>query len=148
MNAVTCIMKRRDGFRTRLPLDAAALGDLRSRLRTYLRRHDVPEKTAADIVLCVDEAVSNAILYSQARHVELTVRATADEVFAQVRDEGRGFSRRRSGCPELWNTRGRGLYLIQALMDDMRVDCSRGAAVSMWKRLKGSDAVHTGSRTG
>jgi anti-sigma regulatory factor (Ser/Thr protein kinase) len=133
------IARRRVSFRRRLPLDASVLCDVRARLRDYLCQHDVPERAAADVVLCVDEAITNAIRYSRGRGVDVTVRAGSRSVRARVRDKGTGFLHTGLRArPSPWTTGGRGLYIMQSLMDDVSVYCSRGAAVSMWKRLDGN----------
>jgi anti-sigma regulatory factor (Ser/Thr protein kinase) len=128
-------------FHAVLPLDGAALGDVRARLRTYLEARGVAGREAADVVLSVEEVAINAIRHSHGQKVDVLVRVDAHVVYAQVRDDGVGFRRLRRVCPDPWRAGGRGLFLVRSLMDDVTVDCSGGALIMMRKRLDGGAPV-------
>lgn len=110
------------------------LATVRARLRQWFPAARVDPDTAADLLLAVGEAASNAAEHAPigARHrVMLTVTAsiTAAGVRLVVSDDG---------CwrepPESPGTRGHGLRLIAALVDTMRLTPSRqGSTVDMTK---------------
>lgn len=88
---------------------------------------------ALNLPVALTEALSNAILRGNgedaAKEVRVRVRLTADSVVVEVEDEGSGFD--LEACTEdptsadnLEREDGRGLFLMQALMD--RVERYRG----------------------
>ncbi len=132
----TLCAPRHGAFRGELGLDAAALGGVRSGLREYLAARRVPGRAISDVVLCVQEAVTNALRFGHGGRVEVAVWVEADEVCARVRDHGQGFSMHGSPCrPDAWRTEGRGLFLICALMDQVMVEGADGAVVCMRRKL-------------
>ncbi|WP_444545531.1 sensor histidine kinase [Streptomyces roseolilacinus] len=64
---------------------------------------DVPAQVADHVMAALTEALSNAARHAHATRVEVTARATADEVVLTVADNGRGIPRggRRSGLGNL-----------------------------------------------
>jgi len=97
------------------------------------------------IGMSVREAVINAYEYGngqdRARHIYLVFELLAAELVIHVRDQGPGF--RLEDVPDplaeenLLKTSGRGLFLIRAFMDQLRVIFAPagGAEVIMTKRL-------------
>ena len=97
------------------------------------------------IGMSVREAVINAYEYGnvhdRTRHIYLVYELLAAELVIHVRDQGRGF--RLEDVPDplaeenLLKTSGRGLFLIRAFMDQLRVVFAPagGAEVIMSKRL-------------
>jgi PAS domain-containing protein/anti-sigma regulatory factor (Ser/Thr protein kinase) len=101
--------------------DPAELRPLRSALMRWLRVGGVPDKVADDVVLAVHEAAANAVEHAYAdappNGVSISVsRAFDGAVVSEVRDRGRWSD--RASAP----TRGRGLPLMSALMDDVTID--------------------------
>jgi anti-sigma regulatory factor (Ser/Thr protein kinase) len=101
--------------------DPAALRPLRSTLTRWLRVGGVPDGVAEDVVLAVHEAAANAVehAYSEAPIDGVSVsvmRAPDGAIVSEIRD--RGHWRASPSEP----TRGRGLPLMSALMDDVAVD--------------------------
>ena len=132
----------KDAFRWELRSDLAALAELRARLRDFLARQAVSSAAAADVILSLQEAAKNAMRASGGRPVRVTVWIRRDTVNVCVRDHGAGFSLsapRR--CPRVWQTGGRGLYVMRTLMDSVEIDCSDGAMVLMRRRLSSTAAA-------
>jgi anti-sigma regulatory factor (Ser/Thr protein kinase) len=129
-------------FRWELQGSFVLLAELRLRLRADLARHAVPADAAADIVLAVQEASKNALRVSGGQTVSIAVWVSGEVICVSVKDQGRGFVDDASpSCPSVWRTRGRGLYLMRALMDSVEIDCSAGTSVSMQKRLARSQSA-------
>jgi anti-sigma regulatory factor (Ser/Thr protein kinase) len=118
-----------------IPPSPAHLADLRRAPRASLR--NVPSEVAEEVVLAVDEAAANAILYgSGARQpVEVAVEATADWVEATILDHGPALlppPRSAGGDPEALGTHGRGLRLLRRLVDEVRLErVKRGTRVTL-----------------
>ena len=124
-----------DTFRWEQQGDPELLADLRLQLRRYLTPTVVPADVAADMILSLHEAAKNALRAAGGRPVEVLVWADGNLLRARVRDHGAGF--RVAGgrrCPRVWQTHGRGLYLMRSLMDSVDIDCSDGVTISMSKR--------------
>ena len=125
----------------RLEVDpvSSALAAARDSVRAFLRYVEVPENTVFDVVLSFEEACKNAIRFSGSdRAIEVTVALHAGEVRLVIRDHGVGFEPRRidvSRTPDPFDTQGRGLFLMSCLMDDVQIDCDRGAIVSARKTV-------------
>jgi anti-sigma regulatory factor (Ser/Thr protein kinase) len=127
---------RPDGVRWALDGDLASLGVLRLQLRSYLTSQAVAVTVAGDVVLAVQEAAKNAVRASSGRTVSVAVWIERDAIWVCVRDAGKGFAYRGSRrCPSPWSTHGRGLCLMNALMDEVTVKRSRGTRVVMHRRL-------------
>jgi anti-sigma regulatory factor (Ser/Thr protein kinase) len=119
--------------RMRVPADAASLRTVRERLRAWLRDARVDRRTAADVVLAVNEACANAIEHAVAPRepwIVLVAGHQGRSVVVSVGDFG-GWrnERRREG-------RGHGLPLMRALMDNVDVEASpRGTTVRLERRV-------------
>ena len=118
---------------------ASALAAARSRVRTFLRDFDVPEAAVFDVVLTLDEACKNAIRFSGSRRkIDITVALDTDGVCLVVRDHGVGVAPGRidvSTTPDPLDPKGRGLFLMACLMDDVRIVCDQGAIVTARKAV-------------
>src|SRR5690606_8886429 len=93
----------------------------------------------ADIVLCIEEACSNAIRHSGAADdgMRIALRFDGDDLIAEVRDHGRGFdvgSCDPGRMPDPLAPGGRGLYLMGQLTDDLQLRCEGGLEVRLVKR--------------
>ena len=96
------------------------------------------------IGMSVREAVINAYTYGnqqeRERKIFLTFELTPEKLIISVLDQGAGFSLDQVPNPlaeeNLLKTSGRGLFLMQAFMDEFAVKCpsSGGAEVIMAKR--------------
>lgn len=102
-----------------LPAWPRELANLRRALRTWLRRAEVQESVAAEIVVAVNEAAANAVEHAYGlRDARFGVEARREDgaVVVTVRDRGRWRE------PRPGSERGRGLALIRSLMDEVAVD--------------------------
>jgi anti-sigma regulatory factor (Ser/Thr protein kinase) len=122
-------------LRIRLPAIPASLAVIRAHLRSWLPSAAVSPATAADILLAVGEAASNAIEHAVrgvARDVvvEVTARATTTGLALTVQDNGRW---RTGPAP---GQRGHGSRLMRALVDTVTITPSpQGTTVEMRKEL-------------
>jgi anti-sigma regulatory factor (Ser/Thr protein kinase) len=119
--------------RMRVPAEAASLRAVRERLRAWLGDARVDGRTAADVVLAVNEACANAIEHAVAPRepwIDLVAGHRGRSVVVSVGDFGSWRrQRRRDG-------RGHGLPLMRALMDNVDVEASpRGTTVRLERRV-------------
>ena len=93
-----------------------------------------------DVVVCVDEACTNAIRHSGAgEDIEITLQFDSDRLSASVRDHGQGFDTSSFDphrTPDLTAEHGRGLFIIAALMDEVKLDVDGGLEVRMWRHAE------------
>jgi anti-sigma regulatory factor (Ser/Thr protein kinase) len=114
---------------------ARQLSDVRHRLAAWLQAGAIPDATAADIVLAVNEAAANSIEHAYRGHKPGKVRVEGENDGAQVRvrvvDKGSW-----KAAPSDPGVRGRGLLLIRAVSDWLEMDCTpSGTTVSMSFRV-------------
>jgi anti-sigma regulatory factor (Ser/Thr protein kinase) len=124
-------------LRIRVPAIPASLAVIRAHLRTWLPTAAVNPSTAADVLLAVGEAASNAVEHAvegTARNVELevTVRATNTGLALTVKDNGRWHAPQ----PSAPGRRGHGSRLMSALVDHVTITPTpQGTTVEMRKEL-------------
>ena len=121
-----------DTLRGRWPAKATELAGVRHLLRRWLRAHGAAQDETYDITVAVQEACANAVehAYSPSEaHFELEAQRDGPDVVISVRDEGQWRAARGTN-------RGRGLPLMEALMDsvDMRLG-EQGTAVVLRRKL-------------
>jgi anti-sigma regulatory factor (Ser/Thr protein kinase) len=118
-----------------IPPSPAHLAGLRRAARASLR--EVPSEVAEEIVLAVNEAATNSILYGSGagQPVEVAVAVKADWVEATVLDHGLTLppsSRLAQDDTEALNAHGRGLLLLRRLVDEVRLErVRRGTRVTL-----------------
>jgi anti-sigma regulatory factor (Ser/Thr protein kinase) len=119
-------------FTLRVPAEPRVLAPLRHTMRRWLREHDATAQDVNDLLVASGEACSNAIQHAYGPvegSMEITMALTGDEVELTVRDWG-------NWRPTSPSQGGRGLHLMQGLMDDVDVDSrSEGTVVRMRRRL-------------
>lgn len=101
----------------RLPGPRNELAALREELRVWLGRLDVADRHAEDIILACSEAAANAMEHaygSREGPVRLRGNREGDRIVLSVRDSGRW-------RPPRANERGRGLGVIDAMMDSVEI---------------------------
>jgi serine phosphatase RsbU (regulator of sigma subunit)/anti-sigma regulatory factor (Ser/Thr protein kinase) len=121
--------------------DAGAVRTVAKAVRNFLAGQDVPERDLFACELCVAEAGNNAVEYARGPGREQKLAAdvlyTPGQVEMRVTDHTEGFELpERGAVPSPECDRGRGLFLIQSMMDEVRY--LRGAAENiliMRKRL-------------
>jgi PAS domain S-box-containing protein len=122
----------------RLPLDPARLLRARERVRDYLHEHQVKCDAIDDVVLALEEAMTNAVRHSDAQQdLEVDLSLSGNDLVIEVRDHGRGFGVETfdpATVPDLESTGGRGLFLISRLTDEMELRCDGGLQLRALKR--------------
>ena len=105
----------------------------------FLRGFDLPEPAVFDVVLCLEEACKNAIRFSGSeRDIDVTVavsRARSTSSCATTASVSSRAEIDRSVPPDPLDTQGRGLFLLNCLMDDVRIARDRGAIVTARKAV-------------
>ncbi|HWC25112.1 MAG TPA: SpoIIE family protein phosphatase [Solirubrobacteraceae bacterium] len=116
-----------------LPSEPSALGSLRALLRRWLAQAEASDVDIHAIVMACSEACTNAIQHAgAATHEPIAFEALLreGEVEVTVRDGGRW----RDESPP--SDQGRGLELIDALMDDVELEMTpSGTSVRLRRRL-------------
>ena len=121
-----------------LPPNSSCLPDLRRSVAGSFE--DVDRKVMADVLLALDEAVSNAIRHgSQAGEpVQVSVDRHGEWVEMSVRDGGPSprLPRLPDEPPPVLETGGRGLWLILQLVDEVRLQrIGEGTRLVMRRRV-------------
>jgi serine/threonine-protein kinase RsbW len=120
-------------FERRVDGDVDALPGLRADLRAWLAAHAIEGEDRDAIVLACSEVTANAIehgLSGGAGSVRITARAADGAVALAVSDDG---AWREGSTPG----RGRGLAIVEHLMDDLAVERGTGTTVRMRRDLRG-----------
>jgi len=124
----------------RLPPEASHLLRARERLRDYLRLYCDEQRVIDDLVLCVEEAATNAIRHSgTTQDIEITLEVEVERLVASVKDRGRGFEVATfdpDQTPDPLEDHGRGLFIIAALMDALELRVDGGLEVRMTRKAR------------
>ena len=128
-------------LRLSLPAEPESLPGLRRRLGRFLDAAGAGADEAYEITLTVSEAAGNAIEHAyglEDADFEVEVGVEDGYVVAAVRDTGSWRERRDTGT----GRGGRGLRIIEGLMDDMELTTERGGTVvRMRRRLRAGVAA-------
>ena len=114
---------------------------MRQALRAYLSQRALDANLVYDVVLAADEAFINAVSHADAADdpILVTARVSESEASVEIRDHGGGFTFRRSDPPSVPDVRranGRGVFLMESLMDEVSVRSGRrGTIVRMVRHL-------------
>jgi len=124
-----------DHLLTRWPAEAEILSSVRHLLRRWLRRHGAGDEEVYDITVACQEACANAVEHAyapgaEAFEVEAAVIGSTVEI--AVRDRGRW--RRSRGTH-----RGRGMPMMEALMDSVHVQHTADGTTVVLRRTLGGD---------
>ena len=113
-------------------------------LKPFLGEFRNADGSDLDIEIAVREALANAMIHGNRenpqKRVDVVCRCSmGGEIAVTIRDEGHGFDTRALPDPadpaNLLLTHGRGIRLMQALMDEVEF-VENGAVVRMRKRLR------------
>ncbi len=122
----------------RLALEPSRLLRARERIRDYLLAHCADAHLIDQVVLCVEEACTNAIRHSASdEEMVVSLHFEHGDLVASVTDAGHGFDVDGfdpSVQPDLMATGGRGLYLMAQMMDDLELRNEGGIEVRMTRR--------------
>lgn len=133
-----------------IPNVAARIPEVRLFVRSFLMDVESSEEDVFEILVAVEEAATNSLRHGQPEGTgQIGVRCayTPAEFVVQVIDEGGGFKytpRKYRQMPDPLAPGGRGLYLMNRLMDTVDIASSeRGTVVTMSRHLNGVDDVRT-----
>jgi anti-sigma regulatory factor (Ser/Thr protein kinase) len=129
-----------------IPASPAHLAGLRHAARHALR--EVPPQIADELVLALDEAATNAILYGSrgGDPVQVAVWVRDGWVEATVVDHGPAQPPPPPTTDQL-SSRGRGLWLLDCLVDEVRVERAKlGTRVTLRRRIRSPSRPTGGSR--
>ena len=126
-----------------LPSEVAAISPFVDRLMVLFRKCGCVSQGESDVEIALREALANAIIHGNhedpRKHAHIVCRCEPDEVSIAVRDEGQGFDINKVADPtapeNIGSVHGRGIYLMKALMDEVRFEAG-GAVVQMRKSVK------------
>ena len=125
-------------LRFRVPPEPSHLRRARERIRDYLRQYSAERDLIDDLVLCVEEAATNAIRHSGVdADIEIALEFDDGCLVALVKDRGVGFdvtSFRPERVPDPGKDHGRGLFIIAALMDSLDLSVDGGLEVRMKRK--------------
>ena len=128
-----------------LPAQPSALFMARSRIRTYLQLSPLDPQQIDDVVLCVEEACTNALRHSGVEEdISIGLAFEGSDLEVVVKDRGRAFDLSRfrpDVMPDPFATGGRGLFLITQLMDEVDLRVDGGLEVRIRKKAAGDVAA-------
>lgn len=110
-----------------MPSQVDAITPLVSQLMLFISKFRHPDQSELDIEIALREAMVNAVIHGNRENPEKRVHVacrcdTAGQVEIIVRDQGDGFDKKAIADPtspgNVLNTHGRGIYLMEALMDE------------------------------
>jgi len=110
--------------RLNLPREVGSVPAVRRLLRTALAILQVDRQSGADLEIALTEACSNVVKHaSGADQIEIRLNVAEDRCAIDVLDNGAGFDPELTdgGAPGPGSERGRGLFLIRALSENVRM---------------------------
>jgi serine/threonine-protein kinase RsbW len=123
-------------------------------VRRFAEESGFPEDECHQIGMAVRESVVNAVVhgncYSSQKKVTLTLEAVRDQLTIIVQDQGLGFDAEDVPDPlaneNLLRKSGRGLFLIRAFMDELRLQRlgAEGMEVIMVKNVSPTTSKEDG----
>jgi anti-sigma regulatory factor (Ser/Thr protein kinase) len=130
-------------FQLNLEATPAVLAGLRRTVGRWLIKHGVPPDERFDITVATSEAAGNAVEHAYGlrdAHFTVACQWTPEQVRVTVRDNGAWREASAAG-----HGRGRGLMIMDKLMDQAHVERSPGGTtVTLVKRLPGAGAASAG----
>jgi serine/threonine-protein kinase RsbW len=105
-----------------LPREAGSVPTVRRLLRSALAVLHVDRDSGADLELAITEACSNVIHHASGTETfEVILEVGEDRCTIDVLDDGAGFDPAAVGPPGTGAERGRGLFLIRALAENVQM---------------------------
>lgn len=105
-----------------LPREAGSVPAVRRLLRSALAVLHVNRAAGEDLEIAVTEACANVVRHaSGAQTFEVSLDVAEDHCSIDVRDEGTGFDPGTLRAPDPGSEHGRGLFLIRALSENVRM---------------------------
>jgi serine/threonine-protein kinase RsbW len=137
----------RVSVRLSLPREVDSVPTVRRLLRCALSLFHVPREDGADLELALTEACANVVEHAAgADGIEVRLDVAADRCAIDVADNGAGFDASAVTPSGVDADRGRGLSLIKALSDNVRMQSTprRGSLIHFEKSF--ALAAGAGSR--
>lgn len=131
----------RERLEAAYPSRGESAAQMRRALREYLSERALDAGVVYDVVLAADEAFINAVSHAEAADdvIRVTACVSDGEAAVEVRDGGGGFKLRSPGprpFPDVRRASGRGVFLIERLMDEVSVRSGqRGTTVRIVRRI-------------
>ena len=112
----------RISVRLNLPREVDSVPAVRRLLRCALSAFHVNREDGDDLELALTEACANVVRHATgADGIEVRLDVAEDRCAIDVADNGAGFDADAVADPEPSSERGRGLFLIKALSDNVRM---------------------------
>ena len=127
-------------FAASYPCRARSATSARRALVAHLQSTGLSGLALADLECAVGEALANAIEHGSAFKGRLHVRCVvdSDQIVIEIEDSGNGFDPKKLALAlEPDDCRGRGIYLMSSLVDDLNYE-NGGAAVRLVMRRNGT----------
>jgi len=123
-----------------LPSEVEVISPFVDQLMVLIRKCNCVPERETEVEIALREALANAVIHGNHenphKHVHVTCCCEPEEVSIAVKDEGRGFDADKVADPtapeNIGAVHGRGIYLIRALMDEVRFE-EGGVVVRMRK---------------
>jgi serine/threonine-protein kinase RsbW len=123
-----------------LPSKVAAISPFVDKLMRLIRKCGHAPEGENDVEIALREALANAIIHGNhedpGKHVHVRCCCEPSEISLAIKDEGPGFDVDRISDPtapgNTGSAHGRGIYLMKALMDEVRFE-EGGVVVHMRK---------------
>ncbi len=152
-------VKPRRELELHIPAEPRVVQNVREEFEEFIRPLHLTADEVDSLKVALSEACSNAVCHGSPRgrrnQVHLRFAYDDEQLFIEVIDEGKGFRPSQIALPdyEEWKPSGRGLFLMQALMDDVEFEpCRSGTRVKLTKYLVSHAAetltVHRGAVAG
>jgi len=121
------------------PAEPDLVPTARRRVAGFIRHCGLNGPSLFDLVLAVDEALTNAVQHGSPRGGECAIGVRVGVigrcVAVEVRDQGGGFPLCVADPPGSLDVRGRGIPFMQSLVDEVAFDCTpTGTFVLLVKR--------------
>ncbi len=138
------VVKSASQIRLKIPCREEFAAIVRLQAEAIARRVWFSEDEIYDIITAVGEVCDNAIEHGKSEMgIDVQYLMTLEEFSVEVQDYGCGFdpSGRGEEVPDLYNERGRGIFLMKNLMDRVEIDsvADRGTRIVMAKARKFKD---------
>ncbi len=133
--------QRPGAFRRWFAARPSSAAVLRETLTAYLTANRIDDAASRMIVLCADEALINAVAHAAGSPVGVFADLRDDRFTLEVSDGGPGFDPSQIDTdaePDLMGEHGRGLFLINNLMDEFEIlSDGRGTTLHMERDVTG-----------
>jgi serine/threonine-protein kinase RsbW len=125
------------------PADPRVVQDVRARLDEFVRPCGLEADEIDALKVALSEAFSNAVCHGSPQgprnRIGVRCELEPERLVIEITDQGGGFRPSQIALPafEEWKTSGRGLFLMQHLVDDVEFEpIAGGTRVRMIKRLE------------